>query len=282
MKSTVLSVMTFATTIIPTFVMTSAVGLVFAGCNYNDVKNQPGSTGRPAQSGSPNSGTPEAAVDFATVRAAVFEPACIKCHGPTLAKAGLRLDQYASAFARLDLIRSEVEGGTMPPPPPRGSILQPEQKAMLIAWIDSGGPERTVVTPVTPPPVTPVTPPPVTPVTPPPVTPPAPITATPSFADVSSAVFVPHCIKCHSNTVEKGKVNLEQYTTAAKHAAAIGTELDTDDMPRKAPALPADLKAIVYAWIAGGAPEFATPAAPPPVPQPVSPPAEDDNGHRKL
>lgn len=208
-----------------------------SGCNYNDIKNQPGqNAGRTAKA---------TVVDFETVRSQVFEPACIKCHGPTLAKAGLRLDQYASAFGRLGLIRSEVVGGTMPPGPPRGTILQPEQKVMLIAWIDSGGPENTVATPAVPPGTVPATP---------------PVVGTPSFADVSSAVFVPHCIKCHSSTEMKGKVNLEDYANAAKHASDIGDALDIDDMPRKAPALPANLKAIVYAWIAGGAPEFAAPA----------------------
>ena len=240
-----------------------------SGCNYNDVKNQPAGVSEKAK----NPGTADAIVDFQTVKSQVFDSACVKCHGPQLAKAGLRLDQYDSAFAHLAEIKSEIEGGTMPPPPPRGSILSPEQKAMLLAWVDSGGPEKTVVSPPTAPPQqpppaeAPPTQPPVvvTPPTTPPVPPVPPTTPVviPSFDDVSKAVFVPHCIKCHSNSVEKGGVNLEQYTNAAAHAKEISDALDIDDMPRKAPALPADLKAIVYAWIQGGAPETVTPVAHP-------------------
>ena len=254
--------------------------LAISGCNYNDVKNQPAAASEKAKAGSP-----DAVVDFQTVKSQVFEPVCVKCHGPQLAKAGLRLDQYDSAFAHLAEIKSEVESGDMPPPPPRGSILSPEQKIMLLAWVDSGGPEKTVVTPPQPPPAQPpvvVTPPPSTPPVVPPQ-PPAPPTGpvvTPSFADVSKAVFVPQCIKCHSNTVAKGGVNLEQYTNAAAHAKEIGDALDIDDMPRKAPALAPDLKAIVYAWIEGGAPETVTagvPPAKPPVVIPPKPHNDNDN-----
>lgn len=237
------------------FAVTTALGgavvtvLGFTSCNYNDLKNpaqNPGQHGKGA--------SPVGVVDFATVKAQVFEPACIKCHGAVIAKQGVRLDVYSDAFAKLDLVRSEVESGGMPPPPPRGSVLSPEQKALLTAWIDSGAPQTTVATP---PGTTPPKPP-----TAPPTVPPVPPTTTPDFAQVSSAVFVPHCIKCHSNTVQKGKVNLEQYTNASANAKNIGEALDTDDMPRRAPALPANLKAIVYAWIDGGAPEtVATPVA---------------------
>ncbi len=239
--------------------------LLTSACNYNDLKN-PGSI--QGKGGARNGQQTEGVVDFATVRAAVFEPACVKCHGPVISKKGLRLDQYASAFAKLDLIRSQVEDGEMPPPPPRGFVLTPEQRVMLFAWIDSGGPEKTVVTPQPPTPTEPTVPtepvPPTMPPTEPvPPVPPVPPVVTPDFAAVSAAVFVPHCLKCHSNTVQKGKVNLEQYTNAARHATEIGEALDIDDMPRKAPALPPELKAIVYAWIDGGAPETVAPPAGP-------------------
>ena len=265
--------------LVPT-VAVVATSLLIGGCNYNDSKNQ--SAGAAEKTRTP--GSTDAIVDFQTVKSKVFDSACVKCHGPQLAKAGIRLDQYASAFAHLATIKTEVESGDMPPPPPRGSVLSPEQKAMLLAWVDSGGPETTVVTPPLQPPTQPpvVVSPPTTPPTAPPTLPVPPTTpvAVPSFDDVSKAVFVPHCIKCHSNTVQKGRVNLEQYTNAAAHAKEIGDALDTDDMPRKAPALPANLKAIVYAWIDGGAPETVAPAAPvvkPPVIAPPKSQTENDN-----
>jgi hypothetical protein len=56
-------------------------------------------------------------------------------------------------------------------------------------------------------------------------------------------------------------VNLEVYANAAGNAQKISDSLDTDDMPRRAPALDPKLKAIVYAWINAGAPETVTPGS---------------------
>lgn len=260
------------------------------GCNYNDIKNPANAGTKPGGLGNGDQ-NPDASVDYETVRAKVFESACLKCHGATVAKADLRFDTYASTFPAVQTIRNEVNAGNMPPPPPRGATLSPQQKAMLIAWIDSGAPEKTVVTPAPTQPTQPTNPPtsptlptePVPPTLPPPVPGPAP--ATPDFAFVSQAVFVPHCVKCHSNQGAKGGVNLEQYANAARHASEIGATLDIDDMPRKAPALDSKLKAIVYAWIDAGAPETIPPETSAPVKPPTTPAppdhdnSDDDNNH---
>lgn len=233
------------------FVLFGVLG--FSACNYNDIKNVPGGAGKAG--GRTGEQNPSAVVDYETVRAQVFASACLKCHGEQVARASLRLDTYAATFPNIAKIRSEVESGNMPPPPPRGAILGVEQKAMLLAWIDSGAPETTVISP---PPVEPITPTepgtPSTPTAPPQEPPASEPTQVPDFTEVSRTVFVPHCVKCHSNDGAKGGVNLEDYENAAKHASEIGFTLDTDDMPRRAPALDPKLKAIVYAWIAGGAP----------------------------
>ncbi len=227
------------------FVIAGTLG--FSACNYNDIKNVPGGVGKAG--GRTGEQNPAAVVDYETVKAQVFASACLKCHGEQVARASLRLHTYASTFPNIAKIRSEVESGSMPPPPPRGAVLGVEQKAMLLAWIDSGAPETTVISP---PPTEPVTP--SEPSTPSePATPIEP-TQVPDFTEVSRTVFVPHCVKCHSNDGAKGGVNLEDYANAAKHASEIGFTLDTDDMPRRAPALDPKLKAIVYAWIAGGTP----------------------------
>ncbi len=241
------------------------------GCNYNDIKNPANAQGKPG--GLRNGENPSAVVDYATVRAKVLESACLKCHGVDVAKADLRFDTYAATFPAIQKIRAEVQAGNMPPPPPRGAILSPEQKAMLLAWIDSGAAENTVVTPL---PTQPSEP---TPPTGPPDRPPTtPLPSAPDFAMVSQAVFIPHCVKCHSNTGAKGGVNLEVYANAARHASEIGSSLDIDDMPRKAPALDPKLKAIVYAWIDAGAPETIAAQSPVPVKPPTAPlPPHHDN-----
>lgn len=191
---------------------------LIAGCNYNDLKNQPVPAGK---TGQPN---PELVVDFATVKSQVLDPACIRCHSGATPRGGIRLETFEQVFALKDSLRVQVETGAMPPRPPG---LSPDQKALVLAWVDSGAPERTVITP--PPSV-------------------------PSFLEVSSKVFIPHCVKCHSNEEDKGGVNLEDFGSAKQYASEIAFALDTDDMPRRAPPLPPELKALVYAWIDGGTP----------------------------
>lgn len=76
-----------------------------------------------------------------------------------------------------------------------------------------------------------------------------------TFADVKEKVFVPHCLKCHATDTQKGDVDLEQFATAAASAALIREEVTADRMPRRAPPLPAELKALLFAWIDAGAPK---------------------------
>lgn len=207
---------------------------LMAGCNYNDLKNVPAPTGK---TGQPN---PALVVDFATVKSQVLDPACIRCHSGANPRGGIRLETFEQVFALKDSLRVQVETGAMPPRPPG---LSPDQKALVLAWVDSGAPERTVITP-----------PPSGPVTSDPSSPLPPVSSVPSFLEVSSRVFSPHCVKCHNNTDDKGGVNLEDFGSAKKHAREIAFTLDTDDMPRRAPPLSPELKAIVYAWIDGGTP----------------------------
>ncbi|MDZ4084383.1 MAG: hypothetical protein U1E10_15675 [Bdellovibrionales bacterium] len=225
------------------------LGSSLYGCNYNDLKNAPPVNGK---------GDRETfqSVDFQTVKTKVIDAACIRCHSGAAPKGGVRLETYADVFSQAANVRLQVETGAMPPRPPGLSV---EQKSLLFAWVDSGAPETTVVTPapVPSPPAEPGTPPPTPTPAATPVVSPMPTPATlPDFATVSRDVFVPHCLKCHDNKTQKGDVNLEVYALAKAVTSEIAFALDTDDMPRKAPALPPELKAIVYAWIDGGAPEF--------------------------
>lgn len=227
------------------------------GCNYNDLKNAPPVNGK---------GEREIvqAVDFQTVKVKVIDAACIRCHSGATPKGGVRLETYADVFAQAANVRLQVESGAMPPRPPGLSV---EQKSLLFAWVDSGAPETIATTPVEPPvggsptptpnPLPSPEPTPVPSPSPSPPPQPTPVQGSiPDFETVSREVFVPHCLKCHDNTTQKGNVNLEVYALAKSVTSEIVFSLDTDDMPRRAPALPPELKAIVYAWIDGGAPEF--------------------------
>ncbi len=224
--------------LLPLLTLLVFTAAVLSSCNYNDVKNISSRTGKAADGSGRDEPGIDVGIDFEIVKTFVFESACIKCHGPTLARAGLRLDTFEATFPNISAIRAEVEGGTMPPPPPRGATLSAEQKAMLMAWIDTGATETRPVAPAG-------------------AAGPSPLT--PDFVTVSQAVFQPHCVKCHGAESVKGGVNLEVYASAAGHATKIRTALETDDMPRRAPPLPDDLKAIVFAWIAAGAPETVFP-----------------------
>jgi hypothetical protein len=76
-----------------------------------------------------------------------------------------------------------------------------------------------------------------------------------TFSDVKDNVFVPHCLKCHSTDIQKGDIDLERFETAFAVAAMIREEVESDRMPRRAPPLTAELKALLFAWIDAGAPE---------------------------
>ncbi len=263
--------------LVASIAVASLVIATLTSCNYNDLKNTPTPAGK---TGGPN---PDLIVDYATVKTKVLDAACVRCHSGANPRGGVRLETYQQVFEIRDSLRVQVDTGAMPP---RAPGLSPEQKALVLAWVDSGAPETTVVTPpggdttpgqptnpsepTRPPrggddnndndddnnhPVV-VVPPPAT--EPPPVaqpTEPPPVTNVPTFAEVSAKVFVPHCVKCHGHDGAKGGVNLEDFASAKSYASEIAFTLDTDDMPRRAPALPPELKAIVYAWIDGGTPE---------------------------
>lgn len=81
----------------------------------------------------------EAMLDYATVRARVFKPNCIDCHG---AKGGIGFERYdeASDNAR-DAYREAVQDGAMPPADSGVPLLTPCQAKILKAWIDAGTPE---------------------------------------------------------------------------------------------------------------------------------------------
>ena len=234
--------------LVASIAVASMVIATLTSCNYNDLKNAPTPAGK---TGEPN---PDLIVDYATVKAKVLDAACVRCHSGANPRGGVRLETYQQVFEIRDSLRVQVDTGAMPPRAPGPS---PDQKATTTDPLAAPGGgskknnrnetnSRRAVLP--PPPGG--EPPPVPQPTEPPL-----VTNVPTFAEVSAKVFVPHCVKCHSNDGAKGGVNLEDFASAKSYASEIAFTLDTDDMPRRAPALPPELKAIVYAWIDGGTPE---------------------------
>lgn len=78
--------------------------------------------------------TPDA-INFAMVYEQVFAPRCVSCHGE---RGGVNLETYDNVFANRQAIVDAVDGGFMPPRS-RGP-LTPEQKELLMRWIQSGAP----------------------------------------------------------------------------------------------------------------------------------------------
>lgn len=71
------------------------------------------------------------AIDFAMVKARIFEPYCIECHG--------RYEKYEKVLSRLKDIQDAVETNRMPKESPP---LAPELKQLLADWIRAGAPEK--------------------------------------------------------------------------------------------------------------------------------------------
>jgi mono/diheme cytochrome c family protein len=81
--------------------------------------------------------------------------------------------------------------------------------------------------------------------------------ATLSFEAVRETVFRQQCFECHSkaNAPNKGNgINLEDYNTVFSKIGSITSDLDSDRMPKGRPPVPANLKQVVEAWAALGAP----------------------------
>lgn len=72
---------------------------------------------------------------YATVRARVFAPHCIRCHGDS---GDVNLETWESARSAADLVRAEVLGGDMPP----SGSLSANEIEWVRRWVDAGAPEH--------------------------------------------------------------------------------------------------------------------------------------------
>lgn len=77
-----------------------------------------------------------------------------------------------------------------------------------------------------------------------------------NFQFIKDKIFTPHCLKCHASDVQRGDVNLEDYSTAFQLRNEIRSEVDADRMPRRAPPLSPELKELLFSWIDNGAREL--------------------------
>ena len=78
-------------------------------------------------------------VSFEQVKADVLDSKCIVCHGQA---GGVNLESHASAHKHLDSIRkTTLEAKTMPKAP---FSLTARQYDLMTAWIDAGGPDRSL------------------------------------------------------------------------------------------------------------------------------------------
>ncbi|MBY0316382.1 MAG: hypothetical protein K2Q26_12720 [Bdellovibrionales bacterium] len=71
---------------------------------------------------------------YPNVAEKVFKARCTGCHGT---KGGINLESYENIKPNLAIIRAVVDADEMPPKTP----LAPEQKQLLLKWIDIGAPE---------------------------------------------------------------------------------------------------------------------------------------------
>jgi len=76
----------------------------------------------------------EDCIDYAFIKAQVFEQRCVGCHGT---KGGVNLETYSNVKSHLSMIEKMVSTDQMPPKKPLAADL----KKNLLAWIKNGAPE---------------------------------------------------------------------------------------------------------------------------------------------
>lgn len=198
---------------------------------------------------------------YNTVRALVFKPQCIECHG---SKGGVSVETYSGAKEAISRIANEVYmEKSMPPSGP----LPAQAQAFVKAWVDGGAPEHDLSpgkggpstgawTPIEPPVAVDAS------WTAPDGKLTVPAGAVPGFNTVKALVFnvaAGQCLKCHNNSHAAKKVNLQSYEKAVLHLDEIANETYVEKTmpPRKSGyvPIPQDQQDFVRAWIEGGAPQ---------------------------
>ncbi len=113
------------------------LGLLISGCSYStgSGSSNPAPAARPP--GTPNSEISK--VNFKAVSEKVIQARCLECHSAQGGnKGGVNLETYDSVRGQLTSIRDQVATSRMPRNRP---ALSSQEKEMLFAWIDAGGPK---------------------------------------------------------------------------------------------------------------------------------------------
>lgn len=76
-------------------------------------------------------------LDYSTVNKNVIQPSCFKCHSGATPKGDVSLESYADLMINIGDIKDDVAKGVMP----KRSALTPEQKDLILNWINAGAPE---------------------------------------------------------------------------------------------------------------------------------------------
>lgn len=192
-------------------------------------------------------GTAGTVLGYNSLRARIFEPRCISCHG---SKGGVNLETYHDALSALSRIGEQVVAEKSMPPREAGGPLSDADQALIQAWVNAGGPENDIG-PAAPgaAPAVADEPMPIGPV---------------SYSQVRDLVFQPKCVHCHGT---KGGVNLESYESVISVLDKVQREaLVKRKMPPKHPLTNAE-QAWLRAWIDENAPEETPTAASVPVGQ---------------
>jgi uncharacterized membrane protein len=176
---------------------------------------------------------------YNTLRTEIFESKCISCHGTS---GGVSLDSYSSAVAAASEIRNAVL--VTKAMPPNGSLSDSELQAIQ-SWLDNGTPESDVTGSTSAPTATPVAAPSVSPSS----------SSNVTYAQVSSQIFTPSCVSCHSGSRASAGVDLSSYTSVVSNLSAIQQEaLTNQSMPPSQPLSSAN-QTLLKSWISEGAPQ---------------------------
>ncbi len=242
-------------------------------CDYKSFHSEPGNEIEQGQGICVPQDSTAAVVTYEEVRAAVFAPRCISCHGGNFSAAGLDLTNYSGASSWANQIRAAVASNRMPlaPNPP----LSDADKELVFAWVDGGALEvdpgqdpsclpdnngqSDPVDPNNPTdPADPVEPQPKQPVTDP-VT--GELLEVPAdellkFALIKDKVFGMRCLSCHSNAVGNfGGLNLETYENTIDEIDDILSRVTTNSMPPRSVTPLGDVeKETLLRWIVIGSP----------------------------
>lgn len=268
--------------------ITALAALLLVGCGYNNSKTPMTLAPKNPTETNQTDGQP-VKLDFAGIKSKIFEPRCLSCHSGSGGNAGgVNLETYASVKPIVNDILAAVKDNSMPK---KSSPLSDSDKSLLEKWVQEGAVEVASDSDKKPAEHTCPTP------TPPPTPTPCEEhmemvaagilvdvdnkysansltmklekrnddchddTRPPSkldFSVIRSKIFEPKCFKCHSESAgNRADINLETYENVKPIVANILASVKDNSMPRRAPPLSDDDKALLEKWIIEGAIETA-------------------------